>query len=1134
MGWNGWDDLRGLGIEVRPRGRAAAESVDVLTAPGSEPEFEPLGDLKAPSGEGVAEGPPSAPISIIPALPALPGPVNMTGPVQHTGPYTVAAGTYLYGLNLAYLFESDSSLFLAPLVNNGTIWSVVDTDVSTVQYIGRFNNLREVTNNGLMVIQVGPAVTMRTVAFAETGFVNHGSVYVLSEASNGAAFLQSSLSGFFDNTGLIAVQSVNGGATGYELYNGGQVYNAAGASILVEGRSAYAIFMGGDGTVSNNGEPTAVINDGRIEARSTGDYASIALYLSHSFRQIEVINSGVIKADIAIASDFNTTVARPNIDWITNKAGGVIEGAFLLDRGDDVITNAGSIVGDIFMEEGDDQIDTTTGTITGLIDMGWGDDTFLGSARTDYVAGDDGADRLEGRGGDDLMMGGGNDDVLIGGAGADGLYGEYGEDRIVTQEGDVVSGGAGDDRIEAGDFAFRRVDGGTGFDTLVLPSGSRALNLAALLQADAVAGIEHIVFAGGQSLAVQAADVSALVPASSQLRVTTTASDRIDLVGGWTAGADPVIGGVTYRTFGLDGATVLVAGTGSVVLGAASTGGGLDAAAGSAPPDPGGSHGLDYTSNQLFLREYELTQSVTVNAEETWYSTDGFAVLTSFTSSTTLTNYGDIISVRATTSTAGGIAIAIGGGSNNLEFINNYGSIIVDNQSTNTLTGFTGAIAVSFLSWLVNYGDIQAHSVSERVVAVSVGSLDNRGSITASTVNGQVVGVEPQFRNAFQNTGSIDVFATITNGQTLYANGRAMAVGVVLWSDNHINAGRITAGSNQPGAAVAMWFEMGGAGTLTNTGVITGQAAIHIRGDDAFTLDNRNQINGRVELAGGADRVLNTGTITGDIDFGAGADTYDGRGGTLNGQVLAGDGDDILIGGDAADRFDGGSGSDALFGGSGADTLIGGGHDASAPDYFFGGTGDDTYVVNSAMTGAQDLVDEGEGLPSLAGGAGDVDTIISQGALFWDFYSVGEILQIDNDAGSQMVGGKNVLNKTITGGVGNDVILTYGRSSVVDGGAGIDAISFELYGLDESYDGVNTVVMKPGNDIDYVYGFESGVDKVDLTAFGYGLTGEQWKAFLVDVDYGDEDYCFLYLGQPGQFLVFLNTTSSQLSAGDFL
>jgi hypothetical protein len=255
---------------------------------------------------------------------------------------------------------------------------------------------------------------------------------------------------------------------------------------------------------------------------------------------------------------------------------------------------------------------------------------------------------------------------------------------------------------------------------------------------------------------------------------------------------------------------------------------------------------------------------------------------------------------------------------------------------------------------------------------------------------------------------------------------------------------------------------------------------------------------------------------------------------SIRDRIFGGAGNDVILGDSGNDDLYGDAGSDILIGGAGADLLVGGGGSATAPDYLFGGLGNDTYYVNSGMTGPQDLVDEGEGNPALAGAAGDVDTIVSQGALFWDFYSVGENLVIDRVAGGQIVGGKNVLNKVFTGGTGNDIILTYGQSSRVDGGAGTDAISFGLYGLSESYDGANTLVMKPGNGMDYLYEFESGVDKIDLSAFGYGLSGAQWKSFLVDVENGDDDYCFLYLGAAGQYLVFVGTTSSQIQAGDFI
>ena len=144
------------------------------------------------------------------------------------------------------------------------------------------------------------------------------------------------------------------------------------------------------------------------------------------------------------------------------------------------------------MGEGDDVFITSGGTVEGIVDLGWGNDTFTGSAGVDRVGGDDGSDTLTGNGGNDILFGGGNNDTLTGGGGNDGLYGEYGNDRIVAQAGDIAEGGAGNDRIELGDYTFARADGGDGFDTFVLASGARKLDLSSALSTGRIANIEEI------------------------------------------------------------------------------------------------------------------------------------------------------------------------------------------------------------------------------------------------------------------------------------------------------------------------------------------------------------------------------------------------------------------------------------------------------------------------------------------------------------------------------------------------------------------------------------------------------------------------------------------------------------------
>ena len=193
--------------------------------------------------------------------------------------------------------------------------------------------------------------------------------------------------------------------------------------------------------------------------------------------------------------------------------------------------------------------------------------------------------------------------------------------------------------------------------------------------------------------------------------------------------------------------------------------------------------------------------------------------------------------------------------------------------------------------------------------------------------------------------------------------------------------------------------------------------------------------------------------------------------------------------------------------------------------------------MTSSLTGPTDLIYEGAAVAGAEGGAGDVDVIYSNGEFFWDFYGVGEELHVETTAGSQLVGGTN--SQSFFGNAGTDVILAYGGSNRIDAGGGVDAIGLGLYGLDESFDGANTVVMKAGSGMDYVYDFESGVDKIDLSAFNFGITGAQILAQAINVDLAGtaNDHVFFYLTSAGgvdNFIVFMGMQSSQLSAGDFI
>ncbi len=277
-------------------------------------------------------------------------------------------------------------------------------------------------------------------------------------------------------------------------------------------------------------------------------------------------------------------------------------------------------------------------------------------------------------------------------------------------------------------------------------------------------------------------------------------------------------------------------------------------------------------------------------------------------------------------------------------------------------------------------------------------------------------------------------------------------------------------------------------------------------GNDSYTL---NSVGERIDALGGDDTI--TGSNSADYIMGNdGADILNSLGGN-----------DVLIGG---------AGADQLYGGDGNDVLDGGSLTASEIDVLYGGTGNDTYIVNSIFT-ALDVVYEGGSFP---GGAGDIDTIISKGSFFWDYYNVGEVLNISPSAasGAVMVSGRgdSVMNGNDTG----NFLLTYGGSNTVNPGAGIDVIGLGLYDLGKSFNGTNTVVVTKGDDTNYIYDFESGTDKVDISDYGYYASGSQIVDYnVVDTEWG----CYIYLGTvdgQNEFLAFDTLQAADLAAGDFI
>jgi predicted extracellular nuclease/2',3'-cyclic-nucleotide 2'-phosphodiesterase (5'-nucleotidase family) len=167
--------------------------------------------------------------------------------------------------------------------------------------------------------------------------------------------------------------------------------------------------------------------------------------------------------------------------------------------------------------------------------------------------------------------------------------------------------------------------------------------------------------------------------------------------------------------------------------------------------------------------------------------------------------------------------------------------------------------------------------------------------------------------------------------------------------------------------------------------------------------------------------------------------------------LTGGSGNDILIGTDTdANILSGGAGSDTLYGLAGNDTLIGGAAASGGVNQLWGGNGSDT--------------------ASYLGTAGKVYATIEGSGAY-----------VDSGSGYVLTDAYNSI-ENLTGGSGNDVLIGDSGANVINGGAAADV----LYGRG----GPDTFVYSAfsdstvGGGYDTIADFQTGVDKLDLTALG--------------------------------------------------
>ncbi|WP_147113960.1 CHRD domain-containing protein [Tateyamaria sp. syn59] len=202
-------------------------------------------------------------------------------------------------------------------------------------------------------------------------------------------------------------------------------------------------------------------------------------------------------------------------------------------------------------------------------------------------------------------------------------------------------------------------------------------------------------------------------------------------------------------------------------------------------------------------------------------------------------------------------------------------------------------------------GTVYADGTADNYTFTNTGTVDaglgNNGSavsLQTGDVDGDVVSAAIFNDGLFQGRGDAVEGNTVGDGLRLFSNQEDASFAGLVQNEG------VIAGSEDSDAAAGIRID-GGLnllGAILNDGEITGTVnAIDARdaGDVTFVNDDEGVVNGNVLLGAGDDIVVDLGQINGVVDGGAGDDV-----------LIAGQGDNVIVGGLGNDFIEGGEGID--------------------------------------------------------------------------------------------------------------------------------------------------------------------------------------------------------------------------------
>lgn len=658
---------------------------------------------------------------------------------------------------------------------------------------------------------------------------------------------------------------------------------------------------------------------------------------------------------------------------------------------------------------------------------------LLGGPSVDLLTGTELADELRGLDGNDALQGLGGDDVLDGGPGAD-----------------VLDGGNGFDTV-----SYRNSP--TGLQIFVSPGGTPTGEAAG----DTFISIEQV-------LGTNFADYISGSGANLTMRGGNGNDTMVNSLG--------PMAGVTTFLFGENGEDTLVGGLGIDIM----------------------DGGADENTVSYLLAAEGLTISLANPGQNTgWARGDSYVRLSNVIGSdfndTIYGNNGDRgpgLTLLNQLQGQSGDDVIYGGSAYNV-LIGGVGRDQLHAGGTGNLIDYETAktgLTASLANPGINTGDAEG----DVYFRIAGSDLDLAGSPFRDTLfgdagNNNLIG-DPDMTDPNYGPGQADSLFGAEGNDTLDGGGAGDA---------------LNGGSGMDAASYNSAVSVGVRASLGNPGSNTGDAAgdtyaevenlIGSRFNDVLEGDNAaNSLFGQLgddQLFGlGGDDIL-VGSEGADIlDGGDGVDLADysqstsaivvslitgGIGGdffrSIEG-VIGSSFNDQLSGDAAANRFFGGAGDDILRGNSGDDLFDGG--DAAGADAFFGDDGFDALIYAGATAGVIAT------MGGVGGGAAAGDTINGIENLIGSNFAD----RLTGDAGAANIlqggGGDDVLDgldgyDVLLGGDGADTLYGGASSDDLTGGAGADTFAYRAF---------SESIRNPQNAGDLITDFQSGVDRIDLSA----------------------------------------------------